>query len=149
MIIRKAGVSQRAFLEALRLRAALNNESDREAMRANPDAIDLPVEQIRSGDVFVLEFDGQIAGFAALLPRPDGDVELDGLFVDPEFQRRGIATALVEHCARIVLARGSRALHVLGNPHAEKFYFSCGFKAIGRSETRFGWGHLMKKYLLA
>lgn len=77
-------------MEDLQLRASLTNEGDREALLANPDAIDLPIEQIVSGDVFVLELSGFIAGFAALQPRPDGDAELDGLFVEPNIRRRGV-----------------------------------------------------------
>jgi len=148
IIIRNAIPAEKAALEALQLRASLANEGDREAILAHPDAIDLPLEQITSGDVFVLELGGRIAGFAALLSRPDGDADLDGLFVEPDIRRRGVGRALVEHCAKIALASGARALHVIGNPHAEAFYLSCRFKAIGLYETRFGPGLLMRRELL-
>ena len=147
--IRNARLSEKVALEALQLRASLANEGDREALLANPDAIDLPIEQIISGDVFVLELGGQIAGFAALLPRPDGDTELDGLFVEPHTRRRGVGRLLVEHCAKIDLARGSRALCVIGNPHAQEFYLSCDFVPIAWVVTRFGSGQQMKKQLQA
>jgi GNAT superfamily N-acetyltransferase len=148
IIIRLAILSEKAALEGLQLRASLTNAGDREAMLANPDAIDLPVGQIASGDVFVLELNGSIAGFAALESRPDGDTELDGLFVEPDVRRRGVGRSLVEHCAKIALTKGSRALHVIGNPHAEEFYLSCGFNTIGQSETRFGPGLLMLRPLI-
>jgi len=147
--IRNAIPSEKAALEALQLRASLANEGDREALLANPDAIEQPIEQIISGNVFVLELGGQIAGFAALLPRPDGDMELDGLFVETHARRRGVGRLLVEHCAKIALARGSRALCVIGNPHAQEFYLSCDFVPIGRVETRFGPGQQMKRQLKA
>jgi GNAT superfamily N-acetyltransferase len=147
IIIRIAIPSEKTTLEDLQRRASLTNDGDREAMLANPDAIDLPIEQIASGDVFVLELSGRIAGFAALLPRPDGDADLDGLFVEPDLRRRGVGRSLVEHCAQIVIAGGSRALYVIGNPHAEEFYLSCGFSTMGRSETRFGSALLMRKEL--
>jgi GNAT superfamily N-acetyltransferase len=147
IIIRNAMPSEKSALEGLQLRASLANEGDRDAILANPDAIDLPIEQITSGDVFVLELSERIAGFAALLPRPDADAELDGLFVEPDLRRRGVGRSLVEHCAQIAFARGSRALHVIGNPHAEAFYLSCGFITFGQYETRFGPGLLMRKDL--
>jgi GNAT superfamily N-acetyltransferase len=147
IVIRNAVPSERAALEALQLRASLTNDGDRDALLTNPDAIDLPIEQIASGDVFVLELSGRIEGFAALLSRPDGDADLDGLFVEQDTRRRGVGRSLVEHCAKIALARGSRALYVIGNPHAEAFYFSCGFKAIGRCHTRFGAALLMRRLL--
>jgi N-acetylglutamate synthase-like GNAT family acetyltransferase len=112
---------------------------------AHPDAIELPVDQIAAGAVFVAEQDGAMVGFAALLPRPDGDVELDGLFVDPEFRRCGAGRSLVEYCARVVRAQGSAALWVIANPHASDFYNACGFEAAGTTETRFGPGLLMRK----
>jgi GNAT superfamily N-acetyltransferase len=145
--IRNAIPSEKSALEDLQRRASLANPGDREALLANPDAIDLPIAQIASGDVFVLELSGRIAGFAALLAREDGDAELDGMFVEPDIQRRGVGRALVEHCAQVALTRGCRALHVIGNPHAEAFYLSCGFETIGSSETRFGPGLLMRRDL--
>jgi GNAT superfamily N-acetyltransferase len=148
IVIRSAEVCEKAALESLQLRASLTNAGDREAVLAHPDAIDLPVSQLASGDVFVLELNGYMAGFAALESRPDGNTELDGLFVEPDIRRRGVGRSLVEHCARIALAKGARALFVIGNPHAEEFYISCGFDAIGRSETRFGPGLVMRKILL-
>lgn len=146
--IRNAVLAEKAALEGLQLRASLSNAGDREAILAHPDAIDLPDEQIAAGDVFVLELGGFIAGFAALESRPDGDAELDGLFVEPEVRRRGVGRSLVEHCAQIALVKGSRAIYVIGNPHAEEFYLSCGFSTIGHSETRFGPGLRMRRPLL-
>jgi GNAT superfamily N-acetyltransferase len=147
-VIRNALASEKALLEDLQLRASLTNEGDREALLAHPDAIDLPMEQIAAQDVFVLEIGGLVAGFAALLPRLDGDTELDGLFVDPDLRRRGAGRMLVEYSAQIARDRGSKALWVIGNPHAEEFYFSCGFSAIGQFETRFGPALQMRKPLL-
>lgn len=145
--IRPAVVSEQQVLEALQLRAALSNAGDREAMLANPDAIELPLDQIAAGRLFVLEWEGAIVGFSAVLPRPDGDTELDGLFVEPNTRRRGIGRSLVEHCAHVARSQGSTALHVVGNPHAENFYAACGFKVIGTTATRFGPGLLMRRTL--
>ena len=144
-LIRRAIVSEQKELEALQLRASLTNAGDRDAMLAHPDAIELPAQQIAEGNVFVSERNGAIVGFAALLPREDGQVELDGLFVDPTTRRCGIGRSLVEHCIQIVRAQGSGALCVVGNPHAYDFYTACGFDLLGTTETRFGPGLLMRK----
>jgi GNAT superfamily N-acetyltransferase len=145
--VRRALASEREALEALQRRASLSNAGDREALLANPDAIELPVEQIASGQVFVLEARGSVRGFAAMLRREDGDAELDALFVEPTDWRRGYGAALVDHCARIARDRGAKALHVIGNPHAAEFYGRCGFEADGTTQTRFGVGILMRKLL--
>jgi GNAT superfamily N-acetyltransferase len=128
-------------------RSKRSNPGDHEALLAHPDAIVLPAEQIAAGHVFVAERDGAIAGFAAVLLREDGDVELDGLFVEPNLQRHGIGGRLVEHCADFGRAEGASALHVIGNPHAESFYRACGFLPVGIVRTRFGEGLLMRKEL--
>jgi GNAT superfamily N-acetyltransferase len=143
-MIRRAIPAERQALEALQLRASMGNEGDREALLLHPDAIDLPVEQIMAGDVFVLEEDGAVVGFSAIQSREDGDMELDALFVEPGIQRRGIGKRLVEHCAEIARSKGSTTLHVIGNPHAEQFYLACGFSIIGSFQTRFGPGLLMR-----
>jgi GNAT superfamily N-acetyltransferase len=142
--IRAALQTERAGLEALQWRASLANPGDRDALLANPDAIALPIEQIDEGHVFVAEQDGEIVGFAAVLPRPDGNAELDSLFVDPGLWKHGVGRLLVEHCALIARTRASRSLHVVGNPHAEGFYTACGFRTTGVIETRFGNGLAMQ-----
>jgi GNAT superfamily N-acetyltransferase len=147
VIIRRAIPAERRTLEALQWRASLGNEGDRDALLLHPDAIDLPLEQITAGGVFVVEQDGNIVGFSAILPRDDGDTELDALFVEPAAQRQGIGRKLIEHCAEMARAAGSSALHVVGNFHAKQFYLSCGFIIVGTFETRFGPGLLMRKTL--
>jgi N-acetylglutamate synthase-like GNAT family acetyltransferase len=143
--IRPAAISEQKELEDLQRRASLTNAGDRGALLAHPDAIELPSEQIAAGGVFVWERNGIIAGFAALLPRPDGGAELDALFVEPTMRRCGIGRSLVEHCSEVARSQGSTFLHVVGNPHAEDFYLACGFKLTGTAATRFGPGLLMRK----
>jgi GNAT superfamily N-acetyltransferase len=146
-LIRPALPSEQKALEALHWHASLANPGDRESLVANPDAIQLPLEQIAAGQVFVAERDGAIAGFAALLPREDGDAELDALFVEPTCQRHGIGRSLVEHCFEVARARGAGALHVIGNPHAEAFYRALNFQMSGTVETRFGVGWALRRNL--
>lgn len=147
--IRTALECEKTILEALQLRASLNKPGDRDALLENPDAIELPVQQIIDGLVFVAEGEDGLLGFAALLPREDGGSELDGLFVEPARWRQGIGRALVEHCASRARQSGASALHVIGNPHAEMFYRSCGFEMTGVAETRFGVGLRMEMALQA
>jgi GNAT superfamily N-acetyltransferase len=148
IVIRHAVAAERAELEALQRRASLNNPGDRDAILANPDAIDLPPEQIASGAVRVAEHEGVSLGFSVVLRRDDGNAELDGLFVDPVVWKSGVGRALVADAARQARELGASILHVIGNPHAEGFYSAVGFAAYGTFETRFGIGLLMRKSLL-
>lgn len=137
LTIRIAQTTEQAALEALQWRASLNNPGDRDALLANPDAIELPLAQITAGRVFVAERDGVIAGFAAVLLRADGQIELDGLFVEPAMWKCGVGRSLAEHCCEFARAQGAAALHVVGNPHAKDFYSACGFEVTGECQTRF------------
>jgi len=145
--LRLAAPHEREALEALQWRASLNNPGDRDALLANPDAVAVPADQIARNQVVVAEIGGAIVGFAAVLPRSDGQAELDALFVDPAIWKSGIGRALVEECAKMARSQGSAFLHVIGNPHAEGFYTNCGFERAGTTGTRFGEGLLMRKAL--
>jgi len=138
VLIRPAVMSERQAPELLQRRASLYNPGDREALLDNPDAIELPLDQIAAGQVFVAERDGAIVGFSAVLPREDPEMDLDGLFVEPHLWGHGIGRLLVEYCVVFARAQGSAALHVVGNPHAEGFYRACGFEMLGTVDTRFG-----------
>ena len=145
--IRPARLDEQAALESLQRRASLNNPGDRDAILANPDAIELPIEQIAEGCVFVAERGGVVAGFAAVVPRPDGGAALDALFVEPHLWKRGIGRRLVDHIAVVARERAASFLHVIGNPHAQGFYASCGFNVTGTVDTRFGVGLAMSRQL--
>jgi GNAT superfamily N-acetyltransferase len=145
--IRLARHDEHTMLESLQRRASLNNPGDRDALLANPDAIAVPSEQIAAGCVFLAERDGVVAGFAAVVPRPDGGAELDALFVEPHLWKLGLGRRLVEHVAEVARLRAATFLHVIGNPHAEGFYLSCGFRVTGTIETRFGVGLDMRRPL--
>lgn len=144
---RSALIAEKTALEALQLRASLANPGDREALLSHPDAIEIPLAQLADGLVFVAECSGAIVGFAAILTRSDGDSELDALFVEPNLWRRGYGKGLLEHCVEAARQRGSAALRVVANPHAEGFYTASGFELVGTEQTRFGPGLLMRREL--
>ena len=134
--IRVARPEERDALEELQRRASLAIGEYNRQLEAEPDAIQLPIEQIERGDVIVAELDDRIAGFAAVIIE-ENHAELDGLFVEPDRWRQGIGAALVDvavHEAR----RQGLAMMVIANPSARQFYEKCGFTVEGEAETRFG-----------
>ena len=134
--IRLAIRDERETLEALQRRASLALGEYNQQLEAEPDAIELPVEQIDGGAVIVAEQSGAIAGFAVVLI-DDEEAELDGLFVEPELWNRGIGAALVDVAVHEARRRGL-AMMVVANPSARGFYEKCGFTLEGEAETRFG-----------
>ncbi|HEY4029434.1 MAG TPA: GNAT family N-acetyltransferase [Caulobacteraceae bacterium] len=139
-MIRPARLNERNDLIALQRRASLMWDEDRIALLEHPDAIDLPADQIAGGHVFVWMEAGEVWGFAVVLPREDGDAELDGLFVEPEGWGRAIGRRLVEHASEVTRQRGGRALNVVANKRALGFYLKCGFQVLGEVATRFSTG---------
>jgi GNAT superfamily N-acetyltransferase len=118
-------------------RASLSNESDRERLLAEPDTLvwsDLAIEQGRTRVATVEELP---IGFATYAPSGDA-FELEDLFVDPAWTRRGAATKLLEDVVSIARSSGVRAITVTANPHALSFYQNAGFVPTGSTETRFG-----------
>ena len=119
-------------------RASFIWETYREALTAHPEVIDVPVEQVRSGSVRVVTDEHDIPiGFSAVIARGDA-VELDGLFVAPEWMRRGLGGALVADVVTRARSRGGASYHVVANPGAVPFYKRHGFRQTGATETRFG-----------
>ena len=147
LVIRVARPEERKALEALQRRASLMWEEDRDALLANPDAIDLPADQIADGHVFVCERAGGAVGFGVVLPRDDGEAELDGLFVEPSAWRAGVGTCLIAEAERLAASQGASSLHVIANRRALGFYEACGFELSGQAQTRFGTAPTMMKAL--
>jgi GNAT superfamily N-acetyltransferase len=118
-------------------RASLSNAGDRDNLLAHPEYLILAPEGLAHGRTHVAEEDGLVVGFATWA-RVDGIIELEDLFVDPDWRRRGIATALVSRIVEVVRARGGQRLEVTANPHAQGFYSVAGFVDCGTAETAFG-----------
>ncbi|MET8846395.1 GNAT family N-acetyltransferase [Amycolatopsis sp. NPDC004625] len=103
-------------------------------------------EGTRPGDVLVAEHDGVVAGYVRLgagfgIPAHRHVLVLDGLAVDPDRRRLGIAGRLVEAAVAEARRQGARkvTLRVLGpNTGARRVYERCGFVVEGvlRGEFR-------------
>ena len=118
-------------------RASLCNMGDRDNLRAHPEYLILGPDGLAEGRTYVAEEAGSVVGFATWI-EADGTAELEDLFVDPDWMRRGIATALVKRMAEVLRARGVGCLELTANPHALGFYRAVGFIDCGVTETAFG-----------
>jgi GNAT superfamily N-acetyltransferase len=110
----------------------------REALAANPDAIELPTRFIDNGWVRVAVDDqGAAIGFSVVIPTDSSVHELDGLFVEPADIMQGVGRALVEAAAARAADQGAQRLEVTAGP-AQGFYERVGFELVGTTQTRFG-----------
>jgi N-acetylglutamate synthase-like GNAT family acetyltransferase len=145
--IRLADLSEHAALENLMFAASVAVEAQREALLADPSINSFPAEQIADDRVYVAERGGEVVGFFAVLPREDGNAELDGIFVRPDVWRSGVGAQLMDAAEVLAMGWGAVLLYVVANPHAELFYRACGFEVFGEQQTLFNLSLLMKKSL--
>ena len=123
-------------------RASLSNAGDRAELMAHPEHLVLAPDALSAGRMYVAVADGSVVGFATWVQVQDG-TDLEDLFVDPTWMRRGMASALVAHIVDVLRARGVSCLHVTANPHALGFYRVAGFVEVGEATTELGSGPRM------
>ncbi|HVY89130.1 MAG TPA: GNAT family N-acetyltransferase [Hyphomonadaceae bacterium] len=117
-------------------------------MIQHPEALQLAPEKIAGGLVIVYEHWGAPAGFASVVPREDGNADLDGPFVEPDLWRSGIGRKLVEEAAQFGIAIEVNALVATASPRAVPFYAKCGFVPSGVQSTPHGPVSVMSRSLL-
>jgi ribosomal protein S18 acetylase RimI-like enzyme len=94
-----------SYVQTLERTTELGNEAEQE-LRAR-------IEKMTSEEeIWVAETDKRPVGFMILSPNQDGTLEIDWLDVNPDFQRRGIATILVRKAERIAQTKKYQALSV-------------------------------------
>ena len=91
-----------------------------------------------NSETWVWEAEGRVVGFISL-----DEIEVSGLFVDPEYQRAGIGGALMDHARAL---KGRLELEVFEqNQQGRAFYAKYGFEVIRadvNEETGFDALHL-------
>jgi putative acetyltransferase len=93
-----------------------------------PDVIDEEQfgKRCEGKSTWVAEVEGCVAGFSDL--EPDGHVDM--LYVHPDYQRRGIARALLEHVERTAREIGLRRLYTEASITARPAFEAMGFRCI-------------------
>ena len=143
-VIRTAVAADLPELQRVYRAASLSNAGDAPLLLARPEYLVFAGEGIAEGRTRVAEAgssgNGRVIGFVTLAVGPDGRPELEDLFVDPAWRRRGVARGLVADVVKTAREAGHRRLSVIGNPHALDFYRAVGFVVVGRISTTLGTG---------
>jgi N-acetylglutamate synthase-like GNAT family acetyltransferase len=143
--VRRAVADDLPALRRIFRQASLSNEGDREVLLAHPEALELRDEGVTEGRIrAATTTDGSVVGFITIRSGDGSALELEDLFVDPEWMRRGVARSLLADVVATAKHAGSRCIEVTGNPHAEAFYRSVGFEPLHECETPFGPGLRMR-----
>lgn len=137
MSIRTGTPADHDAVSGIYRRSSLFNEGDRDNLLAHPEALHYAGTALGDGRTRVALFDGRIIGFATTRP-VQAWLELDDLFVDPEWMRKGVARALVRDAAESATKVRITRIDVTANEHALPFYESVGFLVDALVETPFG-----------
>ncbi len=143
--LRDAVPSDMQGLQDVFRRSSLSNERDREALLRHPEWLVLADHGLREGRMRVAVDPGDaVVGFATYRIS-DGVAELEDLFVDPDWMRRGIGKALVLDLSARLRAMAFDTLDVTANSHAMAFYEHMGFVATGMVDTEFSPASRMRR----
>jgi len=92
-------------------------------------------QYIEQNEVYKLEIDQEIIAYYAYIVLEDGLVELDNMFVLPDYIGQGYGKYLMNDFMERVKAAGFKTIRLYSEPHAEKFYRKLGFKVVGQFES--------------
>jgi GNAT superfamily N-acetyltransferase len=138
LLIRVAALDDMPALRDLFRRSSLSNDGDRDVLLAHPEALDFSAVAVAEDRTRVAVTEGRVVGFATLLGS-----ELEDLFVDPDWMRRGIGRTLVLDAIASARVQGLKRIGVTANDHALAFYRRVGFVLDGTVGTDFGPGSRM------
>jgi len=137
METRSARESDLGTIEAVVRAAAMVWDEDRPFLEAHPDAIEVPVELVKRGQVRVAVQSEAVVGFSSYVISDATTWEVEDLFVRPDLMRQGIGRRLVDDMVASAVRAGCNRLEVTANPQALGFYEKLGFVAVGVVPTRF------------
>jgi GNAT superfamily N-acetyltransferase len=113
-MIRPAAAADVAALREVYRRSSLSNEGDRNLFSAHPGLFEWSDLAVQEGRSLVAVSGDRVVGFAT--PSfSDSSAEVDDLFVDPEWMRRGVGRALLEAIAARARAAGWDVIEVDAN----------------------------------
>jgi GNAT superfamily N-acetyltransferase len=85
--------------------------------------------------VYVLDVEGELAGFCSLIPLGDNKIELYDLFVEPSHIGQGYGRELWDYAVNLARKLGFQTLILTVDPNAEPFYVRQGAIRIGEKPS--------------
>lgn len=83
-------------------------------------------QKLREMEIWVVELNDTVVGWGAIR----GD-RLEGLYTDPEFAGRGVATELLGRLEALMRERGVPTIRADASSNAEEFYLRRGYEPVG------------------
>lgn len=90
--------------------------------------------KLRELEIWVADLDGEAAGWGAI-----GGGRLEGLYVAPQFARRGVGAGLLLRLEGVMHARGVRTVQADASSNARNFYIRRGYRSAGPQAPDGSW----------
>ena len=138
--VRQAGPDDQQQLNTVMRCASLAVETGEVLQRLmeEPEHLQVDDQLVAAGQVVLAEADGVVVGLASFVITESAHAELDGMFVDPSYWRRGIGRMIFEATERELIARQATGIRVVSGASAVDFYKSVGFSIVGEERTPLG-----------
>ena len=135
MIIREAVIDDAADLLRLHTRSVLelcrdDYTSDQLKYWLSYSTLEKYQKRLELHPSFVAECDGKLIGYVRWNPETN---ELCSIFVDPDYVRQGVATALMDIAYRDALSHGVKEMWLSASLTAVPFYQKIGWQYLERS----------------
>ena len=96
------------------------------------DALTITPEFIVVNEVHAATLESEVAGFYGLIVSR-GKVQLEHMWIDPDYIGRGIGKQLFDHAIEIATGLGADSIEIESDPNAEGFYKRMGARQVGES----------------
>ena len=129
--IRRAKTEEAPSLTDIALAAKRHWGYPESWMEAWREDLTVTAEFIERNEVFAAVANDNPIGFYALV-KSAGRMELDHLWILPEWIGKGVGRKLLIHALDRASAIGARQIEIVSDPNAEGFYRKLGAKEIGQ-----------------
>ncbi len=133
-LIRRARSDEAARLRALAHRSKAYWPYSAAFLDRVRPLLHLEPRDIETAEVWVLEEDGEVAGWHRVTVH-GAQAELDDLWLEPRWIRTGRGRLLFEHATAMARSHGARILEWDAEPYAAAFYRAMGGVEIGRTPS--------------
>lgn len=135
MIIEKATVNDNEILTALTKKSKAYWGYSEEQIKIWSEVLTISKEYIATKSVYKLVIENEIVGYYSFFHESENTIELDNLFVWPDFIGKGFGQILMKDFLLRFKNSGVKRVVLDAEPKAEKFYEKFGFVKIGEIET--------------
>lgn len=101
-------------------------EACREELKVSPQKMHSPEFHYQLGEVA-----GKVFGFYCLESLTDCEMEVEALFISPDFIGKGLGAKLWMHLLENAKSKGTQKLCIASEPFAEAFYLKMGAIRVG------------------